>query len=67
VTFVFYFFLWAGFITAIVLHRRDRKRNGVAGTGSESESDDAVLRSPALEGETEVVVENAKAGEQKGL
>lgn len=67
VTFVFYFFLWAGFITAIVLHRRDRKRNGVARTGSESESDDAVLRSPALEGETEVVVENAKAGEQKGL
>ncbi|OJJ59147.1 hypothetical protein ASPSYDRAFT_1177614 [Aspergillus sydowii CBS 593.65] len=67
VTFVFYFFLWAGFITAILLHRRDRKRNGVVGTGSESESDDAVLRSPVLEGETQVVVQNAKTGEQKGL
>lgn len=26
VTFVFYFLLWAGFITALVLHRRGKKR-----------------------------------------
>ncbi|KAL4875630.1 major facilitator superfamily domain-containing protein [Aspergillus karnatakaensis] len=37
-TFVFYFFLWAGFITAIVLYRRDQKMKGLA-TASESDSE----------------------------
>ncbi|KAJ6160909.1 MFS general substrate transporter [Penicillium chermesinum] len=37
VTFVFYFLLWAGFITAIVLHRREkRKTRTVAASDSDS-------------------------------
>ncbi|KAL3469125.1 major facilitator superfamily domain-containing protein [Aspergillus californicus] len=60
-TFVFFFFLWAGFITSLVLHRRDKKKKekelgGLEGSGSGTESG-----SEGLESEAVIVVENAKA------
>ncbi|KAL4736947.1 major facilitator superfamily domain-containing protein [Aspergillus similis] len=60
VTFVFYFFLWAGFITALVLHRRDQKRKELAGE-RESEDGSTGIETPV---ETEVVVQNTKDGEE---
>ncbi|KAL4793672.1 major facilitator superfamily domain-containing protein [Aspergillus venezuelensis] len=54
-TFVFFFFLWVGFVTSLVLHRRDNKRGKVVGLGEESDS----------VGEPEVVLENAKPGETR--
>ncbi|KAL4955205.1 major facilitator superfamily domain-containing protein [Aspergillus filifer] len=54
-TFVFFFFLWVGFVTSLVLHRRDKNRGKVVGLGEESDS----------VGESEVVVENAKSGEAR--
>ncbi|KAL4785447.1 major facilitator superfamily domain-containing protein [Aspergillus varians] len=63
VTFLFYFFLWAAFITALMLHRRDQKRKGlVVEEGSESDS-----AGPALETEAEavVIVENPKSGDER--
>lgn len=60
VTFVFYFFLWAGFITALVLHRRDQKRKQLAGE-RESEDGSTGIETPV---ETEVVVQNTKDGEE---
>jgi MFS family permease len=58
VTFVFYFFLWAGFITALVLHRRDQKRKEFAGE-RESEDGSTGIETPV---EAEVVVQNTKDG-----
>lgn len=36
VTFVFYFLLWVGFITALVLHKRDQKKKRQQSTLSET-------------------------------
>jgi hypothetical protein len=58
-TFVFYFFLWAGFITAIVLYRRDTRRKEIdVGSETGSESDGGGVRTPEVE--AEVVVEATK-------
>ncbi|KAL3491048.1 major facilitator superfamily domain-containing protein [Aspergillus germanicus] len=57
-TFVFYFFLWAGFITSIVLYRRDRQRKSDVGSETRSDSEDGGVRTPEVE--AEVVVEGTK-------
>ncbi|KAL4866783.1 hypothetical protein BDV12DRAFT_198878 [Aspergillus spectabilis] len=58
-TFVFHFFIWAGFVTSIVLYRRDQKRKGLTASETDSEGDGAGLRTP-VDAEAEVVVERTK-------
>lgn len=45
VTFVFYFLLWAGFITSLVLYRRDqKKKNQESALGETLSSDESTSR-----------------------
>ncbi|KAL4901413.1 hypothetical protein BDW74DRAFT_187652 [Aspergillus multicolor] len=62
VTFVFYFFLWAGFITSLVLYRRDKKRKALVDGETETESESERGEGVETPVEGEVVVENTKDG-----
>ncbi|KAJ0423517.1 major facilitator superfamily domain-containing protein [Aspergillus carlsbadensis] len=57
-TFVFYFFLWAGFFTAIVLYKRDKRKGVDVGSETGSEVEGLGVGTAGVEGE--VVVEATK-------